>query len=134
MKMMIVKEMVKFLKRQHVIDKRFDKQFDDYLCNTRWSAMGRFLGFPECCILDFCSRKGVPKKARKLSGSGFIPCLECSNTYSEIELIDHINKNRTFSEPFPTPYLVQENGVFVVCDISNFKRGKPKVKLERDQN
>lgn len=64
-------------------------------------------GYPSCCISEFLinSSKDVTfhlaKPRRKLDGTGYIPCHDCNEKYTEAELIATIMKNRTFSLPFP---------------------------------
>lgn len=81
------------------------------------APLGRDLGYPECCIKEFCEQppqlmKGKPTKddrrrykAAHIDGhfTGFIPCRKHAKeiTMRRIKLSDLIT-NRTFSIPFPS--------------------------------
>lgn len=62
-------------------------------------------GYPTCCVESFVddvilARIGR-RQDRKLSGTGFIPCVTCDVRYSEEALVDIINQKRDKSlEPF----------------------------------
>lgn len=67
-----------------------------------YQLMGSQLGYPSCCIEDFLERVAYTADRshstacyRKLSGSGFVPCSACDAKYSEEELINVINNNRS---------------------------------------
>lgn len=79
-------------------------------------SIGSYLGYPKCCIDYFGSvvmpLGGVP--TRKLNGTGFIPCPECNDKYTEQELIDIINENRQSPFPFPNQSDAFHN------DLANF--------------
>lgn len=71
--------------------------------------VGRKLGYPECCIAAFHIKSHIvsprvggcgPKERRKLWGSGFVPCRECHQTKTEVQLILEINANRQIATPF----------------------------------
>lgn len=69
---------------------------------------GSLYGYPECCVAAFCddltdmNKLMDPERgARKLTGTGYIPCSTCNTAYSEEQLIERINQNRdTTLEPF----------------------------------
>ena len=69
--------------------------------------LGRYFGYPECCIADFLKRLETfqktsksPKVHRKLNGSGYVPCAECAKLSRET-LIANIETNRIHDQPFP---------------------------------
>lgn len=71
-----------------------------------YQLMGSQLGYPSCCIEDFLERVTYTADRssrlacyRKLSGSGFVPCISCDEKYSEEELINLINNNRSKTLP-----------------------------------
>jgi len=72
-------------------------------------ALGRKLGYPECCIAYFAVRsiafyfgKLIPiPDDTKLSGTGFVPCVACNETKSEEQLLAEIARNRQVNVPFP---------------------------------
>ena len=61
---------------------------------------GKYFGFPDCCIESFYTLEHVGGPPRKLSGTGYIPCLKC-NEKTEEELIAAIQENRECKTPFP---------------------------------
>ena len=71
-------------------------------------ADGRKYGYPQCCIDSFCDDLSDISKlmseergSRKLTGTGYIPCVDCNEKYTVEQLIDNINTNRDSSiEPF----------------------------------
>lgn len=65
-----------------------------------YEIVGRYFGYPECCIKDFMSRDEAPEEKRQLCGSGYIPCPDCNNKETYQILIE-INRNRVHYEPFP---------------------------------
>jgi hypothetical protein len=72
-------------------------------------ALGRKLGYPECCIAYFAVRSiafyfgqliPIPE-GTKLRGTGFVPCAMCNETKSEAQLLAEIAHNRQVNTPFP---------------------------------
>ena len=69
---------------------------------------GRKYGYPQCCIDSFCDDLSDISKlmseergSRKLTGTGYIPCVDCNEKYTVEQLIDNINTKRDSSiEPF----------------------------------
>lgn len=69
---------------------------------------GKKYGYPKCCVESFCQdlndmdRIMSPERGeRKLTGTGYIPCVECNEKYSVEQLINNINLNRSAHiEPF----------------------------------
>lgn len=69
---------------------------------------GHNYGYPQCCIDSFCDDLSDVSKlmseergSRKLTGTGYIPCVDCNEKYTVEQLIDNINTNRDSSiEPF----------------------------------
>lgn len=80
-----------------------------------WVELGLYLGYPVCCVIDFSGRMHLAytehydlldRKARPLSGSGYVPCPLCAQKTEE-ELIATIVANRKCPTPFPE-YTSQE--------------------------
>lgn len=67
---------------------------------TSWDLFGCYFGFSECCVDSFSTLKHVGGPPRKLTGTGYIPCLKC-NEKSEAELVETINSNRLARLEFP---------------------------------
>lgn len=65
---------------------------------------GLFFGYPECCVKQFTHDvdNGISTKGKKLWGTGYIPCNNCNTTKTEQQLIDNINKRRSYSKAFPS--------------------------------
>ena len=64
---------------------------------------GYIYGYSYCCIENFILRNLKETKSQsdmKLKGTGFICCKECDEKYSEVELINKINKNRLIQDKF----------------------------------
>lgn len=68
---------------------------------TRAIKAGVVLGYGDCCIREFITTLGEFKPPRRLSGTGFIPCIGCAKK-SEPTLIREINSRRTYPERFQT--------------------------------
>lgn len=73
----------------------------------RMVALGLWLGYPACCVLNFRDRmqrwlRGEEvEEGLKLDGTGFVPCPKCNETKSEEELRREIASNRICPIPFP---------------------------------
>lgn len=59
-----------------------------------WFKQGMLFGYPDCCIEAFITLNHLGSDARKLNGTGFIPCAKCNHTKTEEEMIYEINLNR----------------------------------------
>jgi len=72
---------------------------------TQWASLGKYYGFPDCCIDEFVSFAvtGYPNrsKKRKFHGTGYVPCKHCDKHLSEQALADIINLRRTCTDDFP---------------------------------
>ena len=74
---------------------------------SEFVELGLHLGYPKCCVDNFadeCSdlSRIINRPIRKLTGTGFIPCQVCSDTYTDDELIETITQNRSSElPPFP---------------------------------
>lgn len=84
--------------------------FDD--TSAMWEEFGRKYGYNKCCIESFVEEArlyieyGINLQAkrdgRKLVGTGFIPCQHCSDTKTEVQLVEEIMDKRDKSLPlFP---------------------------------
>lgn len=66
-----------------------------------WRRYGALCGYPKCCVEAFCIEFHSDRSARKLEGTGYVPCAAC-NEFSEAALIARINLNRDSRLPaFP---------------------------------
>ncbi len=68
--------------------------------------IGKYFGYPECCIADFCSRTDsttiTDEQDKAHDYSGFIPCHSCSVKIINNEITIHdLIKNRSCNKPFP---------------------------------
>ncbi len=69
----------------------------------RWSAFGKFYGYPECCVEWFIKRKSLrltKQQERIHGGNGFIPCPSCAKKITE-ETINQLITNRICSRDYP---------------------------------
>lgn len=67
-----------------------------------WNKIGRFLGYPECCIRAFVSEIPSEEQVQVANGTGFIPCKEHTRqVLSGQKKLGDLIKNRFFSVPFP---------------------------------
>lgn len=84
------------LKKKKNIFKELDK-----IRGSAMPALWKYLGYPSCCINDFMKNFGRKKVIlRKLSGTGYIPCVNC-NKKTEKELLFEINNKRICPSAFP---------------------------------
>lgn len=75
---------------------------------TSFIELGRYFGYPDCCIEAFLDRLYTPgdvledsnKVNNKMHGTGYVPCPDCYEKSKE-ELISTIKANRICKEPFP---------------------------------
>lgn len=69
-----------------------------------WVLLGRYFGYPECCITEFCNipafmdDKNRDIRIEKAGDTGFVPCGKCAK--SDTELKDLI-KDRKCPTEFP---------------------------------
>ena len=69
-----------------------------------WSMIGKFLGYPDCCIEHFEQNAGAqPEECyQAANGTGFVPCPKhAAQVNSGRKKLDDLIKNRSFSVPFP---------------------------------
>lgn len=84
-----------------------------------WTILGKYYGYPQCCIDSFRKLEHVFGESRKLTGTGYIPCLKC-NKKSVENLILSIQKKRICSLPFPeeTECEIQSHEIMVSAKFS----------------
>lgn len=67
-----------------------------------WTFMGKYFGFPECCIDSFCNTE--IRENSLFNGTGYVPCPCCNKKIhdgnSKKEFIHQINKNRLHNFEF----------------------------------
>ena len=83
--------------------------------NDYTRRLGRYLGFPLCCIESFIYT-GIIIEKRKLCGTGYVPCKSCNDNLTELELADIINERRECPDTFPnwkSAGTIKENEQFV---------------------
>lgn len=77
----------------YILDKDLKPTFED---NPWWVFMGKYFGFPDCCIKNFCS--GNNKESSLFDGTGYVPCSCCNqkiiNPQVVQEFTDNINAKR----------------------------------------
>lgn len=70
----------------------------DSSCSS-FHLYGYVYGYPACCIKEFYhhvkNKSYLSRPVRKLDGTGYIPCKTCNFKYTEDQLIENINKNRS---------------------------------------
>jgi hypothetical protein len=77
-----------------------DRESDDAR-KEAWKMIGKYFGYPNCCIESFLKEKKINKKQLKVSnGTGFIPCSECVKKITRETLGTLIN-NRICPTAFP---------------------------------
>ncbi len=83
---------------------RGPKGFNNIKGDSMFEIYGLFFGYPECCVKQFTHDvdNGISTKGKKLWGTGYIPCNNCNTTKTEQQLIDNINKRRSYSKAFPS--------------------------------
>jgi hypothetical protein len=73
----------------------------------RYSALGSYLGFPECCVAafstDFCATTKNLYPEGPWMGTGFIPCACCAEEALNFDkfVAERITPNRLCASPFP---------------------------------
>ena len=70
---------------------------------TYWEERGKYFGYPQCCIDQFCASLERTDEQRDASqGTGFVPCTK----HSKMILTGHIRikdliTGRQHNQPFP---------------------------------
>lgn len=59
--------------KKYILNNNLMSDFED---NSWWVFMGKYFGFPECCIKSFCS--GNNKESSLFDGTGYVPCRCCN--------------------------------------------------------
>lgn len=73
----------------------------------RYTALGSYLGFPECCVTafstDFCATTKNLYPEGPWMGTGFIPCAGCAEEALNFDkfVAERITPNRLCATPFP---------------------------------
>jgi len=89
------------VERMLFVDAREERQRAAGMPVVLTAEWGQFYGFPQCCIDAFKTYGHVGQAKRKLTGTGYIPCLAC-NEKSEAELLAAIEARRNpAAPPFP---------------------------------
>lgn len=71
-----------------------------------WKLAGQYMGYPQCCINDFCrnTTRMQATERQKIAGNetGFIPCPECAElVLSGKRTLQSLISNRVDPRPFP---------------------------------
>lgn len=69
-----------------------------------WSEIGRYFGYPTCCIKWFETRTDYTLEAiqqKVHNNKGFIPCPECANKINKDFKIEDLITNRICKTPYP---------------------------------
>lgn len=78
-----------------------------------WREQGRLLGYPECCIEDFCSRETWPAPEPQCEAgnrTGFIPCGRCAAEVLAGRPLHTLIQNRAEPLPFPLAHQPTRGG------------------------
>lgn len=78
-----------------ILENRMEKLEKEYQM-----IIGKFLGFPDCCVKSFVEGNTDKITPNDFTGTGFIPCNKCLERNTK-ELIAYINKNRKCPSVFP---------------------------------
>lgn len=72
--------------------------------NPWWTFMGKYFGFPDCCIKAFCS--SFDRSSSLFKGTGYVPCSSCNEKIINYTVVkqytDMINAQRLHHIPFCT--------------------------------
>ena len=98
--------------------KTSDKRMPDSV--FRWRALGRYYGFPECCVEAFIALPDVmPARVNSINEpwnkTGFVPCPACAPVAQDFEKFvrEYIQPRRICSAPFPDDHTDLDAEMFV---------------------
>lgn len=97
---------------KNCIDENYSDQVKDNI--EYWTMMGKYFGYPDCCIKDFIDRSLKVLQAKVLEdipphtkqqmdvsfGTGFVPCDACANKVTR-ETLSTLIVDRSCKYPFP---------------------------------
>lgn len=79
-----------------------DEMLNVFNKNKWWTFMGKYFGFPECCVTDFCSSS--ERLNSPFDGTGYVPCPCCNKLITSksvmTQFISEINANRYHNSEF----------------------------------
>ena len=79
-----------------------------------WVFMGKYFGFPDCCVINFCITE--KREYSLFEGTGFVPCPKCNklliNDLVKREFINNFNSNRFHSDDFAQNSSPADNPLF----------------------
>ena len=79
-----------------------------------WVFMGKYFGFPDCCIINFCTTS--KRELSVFDGTGFVPCPKCNKLLVsdavKQEFIDNFNSNRFHPHQFAQNNNPADNPLF----------------------
>lgn len=79
------------------------KEFIPVNSSSYWRKLGKYLGYPDCCVTWFIERNTYELTIEQEAvhgGMGFVPCPECAKKVSK-ETIHTLIKGRQCPTPFP---------------------------------
>lgn len=82
--------------------------------NPWWTFMGKYFGFPECCVKDFC--QSSVKIPSPFDGTGYVPC-SCCNKLIVSDIVKQeftlgINQRRYHNQAFEVDDNFENNPLF----------------------
>lgn len=96
---------------KYILNKKLISTFED---NAWWVFMGKYFGFPDCCIKNFCS--GGSKQSSLFDGTGYVPCSSCNSKITTPQAVqeftDTINAKRYHNYVFNTNDNFEDNPEF----------------------
>jgi len=75
----------------------------------KWTKLGQYFGYPNCCIIDFCERGYTMTEEQEAvhSGTGFVPCPNCAGKILRGEAtLEGLLLDRQCPMPFPNDDLL----------------------------
>lgn len=95
----------------YVLPKELTATFEN---NPWWTFMGKYFGFPNCCIQSFC--ESGERADSPFDGTGYVPCMCCNKKLNNDSVIqefkDYINASRYHDKPFGMDDYIEDNPDF----------------------
>lgn len=81
-----------------------------------WTFVGKYFGFPDCCIKYFCEKKSYDIEKSLFIGTGYVPCPCCNKKIINQEVVqqytEEINSQRWHTEHFGVSDELEDNPKF----------------------
>lgn len=89
--------------------------------NDQWVVIGRYYGYPDCCIAAFPNKSN--REVSIHQHQGFLPCEKCAERIKKGEIkIEDLIQNRQQSTPYPIGGDYQEALTYFKNQIKNKKQ------------